>query len=238
VSETYLSIVIPAYNEALRLGQTLDAITGFLKKQSYASEVILSDDGSTDDTVRIAEKGLEGFPHRILSASGNRGKGHAVRQGMFAAGGKFVFFMDADLSTPVGEVAKFLPLLEKDCDVAIGSRALPGSRIEVRQSLLRETMGKIFNCFARFWVFKSVRDSQCGFKGFRQESARKLFVLQKLDGFSFDAEVVYLAQKLGLHLQEIPVTWHNSAKSHVCILRDPVRMFLDIFKIRRLHRGS
>lgn len=236
MNQVFLSIVIPAYNEALRLGKTLDAITAFLKEQPYTSEIILSDDGSTDATVSIAEKHLQGFEHKILSTPKNRGKGHAVRQGMLAASGEFVFFTDADLSTPIGEVERFLPLLEKGEDLVIGSRTLSGSRIEVRQTLLREMMGKIFNLLARLCAFKEVRDSQCGFKGFRREAAIKIFKEQQLDGFSFDAEIIYLAQKSGMRLLEIPVVWRNSPQSRVCILRDPLRMFLDILKIRKLHR--
>ncbi len=235
MSPIFLTIVIPAYNEALRLGKTLDAVTAFLKKHPYASEIIVSDDGSTDATVRVAEERLRGFEYRILSTPRNKGKGHAVRQGMLAASGEYLFFTDADLSTPIEEIARFLPLLEKDADVVIGSRALPGSRIEIRQNPLREAMGKIFNRIARLTAFTAVRDSQCGFKGFRREAALKLFAAQKLDGFSFDAEIVYLAQKKGLRLRELPVIWRNSPQSRVHILLDPIRMFLDILKIRRLH---
>jgi dolichyl-phosphate beta-glucosyltransferase len=231
----HLSVVIPAYNEEQRLPRSLASVLDFLKRQTYASEIIVSDDGSRDRTAAIARELLEGFPHQVLVTPQNRGKGYAVRQGMLAAGGDHVLFTDADLSTPIEEVSRFLAHLEKDQDVVIGSRALSGSQIEVHQNFLREAMGKIFNRIAQMWTFKGIHDSQCGFKCFRREAAQKLFSLQKLDGFSFDVEIVYLAQKLGLRLLELPVIWRNSAQSRVQVLRDPLLMFWDVLRIRRLH---
>ena len=231
----HLSVVIPAYNEEKRLPQSLAAVMDFLVKQPYASEIIVSDDGSQDRTVALSNELLREFPHQILVTPQNRGKGHAVRQGMLAATGSYVLFTDADLSTPIEEVARFLACLEKDQDVVIGSRALPGSQVEIHQNFLRETMGKVFNFIAQMWAFKGVHDSQCGFKCFRREAAQKLFSLQKLDGFSFDVEIVYLAQKLGLRLLELPVIWRNSAQSRVQVFRDPLMMFWDVLRIRSLH---
>ncbi len=233
--EPYLSVVIPAYNEEKRLPQSLTAVMDFLKKQPYRSEIIVSDDGSQDRTVALAKEILKEFPHQVLVTPQNRGKGHAVRQGMLAATGAYVLFTDADLSTPIEEVLRFLARLEKDQDVVIGSRALPESQVEIHQNFLRETMGKVFNLMAQVWAFKGVRDSQCGFKCFRREAAQKLFSLQKLDGFSFDVEIVYLAQKLGVRLLELPVIWRNSAQSRVQVFRDPLRMFWDVLRIRSLH---
>ena len=233
----HLSVVIPAYNEEKRLPQSLAAVMAFLKKQSYGSEIIVSDDGSQDGTVALARELLKEFPHQVLTTSQNRGKGHAVRQGMLAATGAYIFFTDADLSTPIEEVPRFVERLEKDQDVVIGSRALPGSRVEIHQNFLRETMGKVFNLVAQALAFKGIHDSQCGFKGFRRAAAQKLFNLQKLDGFSFDVEIVYLAQKLGYRLLEIPVIWRNSAQSRVQVLRDPLLMFWDVLRIRSLHAG-
>ncbi|OGX14249.1 MAG: hypothetical protein A2351_07790 [Omnitrophica bacterium RIFOXYB12_FULL_50_7] len=231
----YLSVVIPTYNEEKRLPQSLAAIQDFLKKQSYASEIIVSDDGSQDRTVALAKEFLKEFPHKILVTPHNRGKGYAVRQGMLAATGAYVLFTDADLSTPIEEVERFLARLEKDQDLVIGSRALSSSQVEIHQNFLRETMGKVFNLVAQQWAFKGVHDSQCGFKCFRREAAQKLFSLQKLDGFSFDVEIVYLAQKFGYRLLELPVIWRNSAQSRVQVFRDPLIMFWDVLRIRSLH---
>jgi len=230
-----LSVVIPAYNEEKRLPQSLAVVLDFLRKQPFGSEIIVSDDGSQDRTVALAKELLKDFPHQVLVTPKNRGKGHAVRQGMLAATGDYILFTDADLSTPIEEVLRFLAHLEKDQDVVIGSRALPGSQIEIHQGLLRETMGKVFNFIAQLWTFKGVHDSQCGFKCFRRDAAQKLFNLQKLDGFSFDVEIVYLAQKLGVRLLELPVIWRNSAQSRVQVLRDPLMMFWDVLRIRGLH---
>jgi len=231
----YLSVVIPAFNEEKRLPHSLAAVLSFLKKQPYVSEVIVSDDGSQDRTVTLAKELLKDFPHQVLVTPQNRGKGHAVRQGMLAAKGDHILFTDADLSTPIEEVSRFLAHLEKDQDIVIGSRALPGSQVEIRQNCLREAMGKIFNRIAQAWAFKGIRDSQCGFKCFRREIAHKLFGIQKLDGFSFDVEIVFLAQKLGLRLLELPVIWRNSAQSRVRVFRDPLMMLWDVLRIRRLH---
>lgn len=231
----HLSVVIPAYNEEKRLPQTLDSVLDFLKQQPYRSEVIVSDDGSTDKTAQVAEPKLRDFPHRILATPQNKGKGHAVRQGMLAASGEYILFMDADLSTPISEVSRFLSHLKKDQDVVIGSRALSESQVEIHQNFFREAMGKIFNRIARLWTFKDVHDSQCGFKCFRRAAAQELFTAQKLDGFSFDVEIVYLAQKFGLRLLELPVVWRNSPQSRVQVFRDPILMFFDILRIRKLH---
>jgi dolichyl-phosphate beta-glucosyltransferase len=231
----HLSVVIPSYNEEKRLPETLRSVLAFLKKQRYCSEIIISDDGSRDRTVELAKELLKGFPHQVLLTPVNRGKGHAVRQGMLAAGGDYVLFTDADLSTPIEEATRFLERLEKDMDVVIASRDLPDSRVEIHQNFLRETMGKVFNRIACLFAFRGIRDSQCGFKGFRKEAARKLFGMQKLDGFSFDVEILFLAQKHGYRILELPVIWRNSVQSRVQVLSDPFVMFLDVLKIRRLH---
>lgn len=231
----YLSVVVPAFNEEKRLPQSLDLVLDFLKKQPYDSEVIVSDDGSTDRTVGIAREKLAGFPHQVLVAPQNRGKGSAVRRGMLAATGDYILFTDADLSTPIVEVTRFLASLEKDQDLVIASRDLPDSRVEIHQNLFRETMGKVFNRIACLFAFRGIRDSQCGFKCFRKEAARRLFGLQKLDGFSFDVEILFLAQKHGYRILELPVIWRNSAQSRVQVLRDPLLMFWDVLRIRSLH---
>ena len=231
----HLSVVIPAYNEENRLPQSLNAVIEFLRQQSYDSEIIVSDDGSIDKTVAIASEILKTVPHKIITVPGNKGKGHAVRQGILSAQGEYILFTDADLSTPIEEVARFLEHLQKDQDVVIGSRALPDSKVMIHQNPLREAMGKVFNSIACFFAFKGIHDSQCGFKAFRREAALKLFSLQKLDGFSFDVEIVFLAQKLGLRLLELPVIWRNSAQSRVRVFLDPLLMFWDVLRIRRLH---
>ena len=234
--EIKLSIIIPAYNEEKRLGLTLEKITAFLKKQPFASEVIVADDGSRDRSAALAREKLEGFQHQVLETPANEGKGSAVRRGMLAACGKYRLFTDADLSTPIEEAPRFLKFLEEGYDAVIGSRGLSNSNVEVPQNALREAMGRIFNVFARLLAFRGIRDSQCGFKAFTAKAAEDLFRRQKLNGFSFDVEIVFLAQRRGYKLLETPVTWRNSEQSRVKLLSDPFAMFLDLLKIRWLHR--
>ncbi|GEM_PF-169033 len=238
MSEPYLSVIIPSFNEEDRLGPTLEKITAFLSKKKYPSEIIVVDDGSRDGTARLAEEKLNSFPHRVLSQAKNRGKGEAVKRGMLDARGKFLLFTDADLSTPIEEVERLIRCLEDGYDIAIGSRGLRESRVEVRQNFVRESMGKIFNRIARLFTFKKIKDSQCGFKCFGKKAAKELFSLQKTKGFSFDAEIIYLAQKKDYKIAEIPVLWRNSPNSRVHMLKDSLRMLGDLLVIRWLHFPS
>ncbi len=231
----HLSVVIPGFNEEKRLAPTLAQIVAYLQKQKYTSEIIVVDDGSRDRTTEVAEEKLAGFPHRILKQNLNQGKGAAVKRGMLEAEGDYLLFTDADLSTPIEEAELLMAHLEKGFDIAIGSRALPQSHVQIHQNILRETMGKIFNRIARLTSFKRIQDSQCGFKCFRREAARSLFQAQKLKGFSFDAEVLYLAQKRGYRIAEVPVTWRNSPQSRVHILKDSLRMLWDVIRIPWIH---
>ncbi|MBI3306822.1 MAG: glycosyltransferase family 2 protein [Candidatus Omnitrophica bacterium] len=235
--EIYLSVIIPAYNEADRITPTLDKIIKFLKTQSYPSEIILVDDGSKDQTVAVAAERLADFPHFILENQTNHGKGFVVRQGMMKATGKYILFSDADLSTPIEEITGFIKELEQSYDVVIGSRALPGSNVEIHQPFWRENMGRIFNFAARLLSFRGIKDSQCGFKCFKREAAKRLFSMQKLSGFSFDVEIVYLAQRLNYRILEKPVTWRNSPQSRVNAIKDSWSMLQDLFRIRWMHRG-
>ena len=235
---TMISIVIPAFNEAERIPKTIGSIRAFFRGRKETFELIVADDGSTDNTAGIVEREAAGMPCRVLRSPMNKGKGDAVRRGVLAAQGDFILFCDADLSTPVEELDKMLAALQNGADVAFGSRALPQSDVQVHQNVLRETMGKTFNLLARLVAFHGVQDSQCGFKCFRKEPAHVLFSAAKIDGFCFDAEIAYLAQKKGYRLVEIPVIWRNSPQSKVHILTDPLRMFLDLLRIRWLHRND
>ncbi|MFA6601113.1 MAG: dolichyl-phosphate beta-glucosyltransferase [Candidatus Omnitrophota bacterium] len=231
-----LSVVIPAYNEERRIGTSLRDIVAFLKSRAYKSEIIVADDGSTDGTLAVCERELAGFPHRLIRNTVNHGKGFVVRQGMLEADGDAILFTDADLSTPIEEVTRFMAALDEGYEIVIGSRALAGARIEIRQNFFRELMGKIFNRLARLATFKGILDSQCGFKCFSREAAKALFSAQKLDGFSFDVEILFLAQWQGRRILETPVIWRNSANSRVQLIRDPLAMFLDLLRIRRIHK--
>lgn len=232
----FLSFIVPLYNEEKRIVRSLQEILVFQKELPCQNEWIFVDDGSFDSTERLAREVLGGTPYQWIRFPSNQGKGRAVQKGMLEARGDYLFFIDADLSILPAEYILLLTELQKGYDVAIGSRALQDSRVLVHQSWLREKMGKIFNLIARAFTFKEIRDSQCGFKAFRREVAHELFSLQKIKGFSFDAEILYLAQKKGYRIAEVPVTWKNFPYSRVHILKDSIRMFIDVIRIPWIHR--
>jgi glycosyltransferase involved in cell wall biosynthesis len=227
-----LSIVIPSYNEELRLPATLERIAEFLPSLGAETEILVVDDGSKDDTAEVAESFRKKFPSlRVLSNGVNRGKGYSVRHGMLEARGHSVLFTDADLSAPIEEAPKLLQAL-KTHDVAIGSRALDRSLITVHESRFREFAGIIFNTIVRLTLRLPFVDTQCGFKAFRRDSCRIIFEQQRIERFGFDPELLYLARHHGLQTVEIPVRWAHSPATKVNMLRDSILMFLDVFTIR------
>lgn len=233
--DVFLSVVIPAYNEENRIAQTLVKISRYLDQQDYQSEIIVVDDGSTDQTSQRCKETLKDRPNfRILSRLENLGKGFSVKQGILQANGTFILFSDADLSTPIEELEHFLPWT-KEYEVIIGSRALPDSDIQVRQSLFREGMGKMFNVIIRLLIMRGIKDTQCGFKLFHRAAAFDIFPRIKCTRFSFDVEVLYLCRKLGYSIKQIPVIWRNSPESKVHLVSSSTRMFLDLLRIRSLH---
>lgn len=233
----FLSVVIPAYDEEARIGTTLAAVRAYLEARPYASEVIVVGDGCRDRTCDVASACLSGREgDRVLDRAVNRGKGFSVAEGVAASRGRFILFSDADLSTPIEELDKLLPQAERGADIVVGSRALPDSDIQVRQSRLREGMGKLFNVLVRLFVLRGIKDTQCGFKLFRREAALDIFPRLKLCGFSFDVEALYLARKRGFRIAQVPVVWRNSPTSRVRLVRSSARMLWDLLRIRRLHR--
>jgi dolichyl-phosphate beta-glucosyltransferase len=229
-----LSIVIPAYNEERRLPQTLDSIFAYLRGRPYRAEVIVVDDGSSDGTAQIVNTAREKYPGlRLLSNDGNRGKGFSVRHGMLDARGEIALFSDADLSTPIEETGKLLASIqEQGYDAAIGSRAVDRSLIQVHQSVLREQAGIFFNRMVRWIMGIQFSDTQCGFKAFRRERTRIIFEQQRIERFGFDPEILFLAQRNGLRVAEVPVRWSHDAATKVNVATDGIRMFLELLLIR------
>jgi dolichyl-phosphate beta-glucosyltransferase len=234
MSEPYLSIVIPAYNEALRIGSTLEKVRQYAETRNYPYELILVDDGSWDETPQILRGFQERYaPARILRNEPNRGKGFTVRRGVLEARGEFVLFTDADLSAPIEENNKLLAALEASgADAAVGSRALDRRLIGIHQPWRREMAGRVFNLLVRLFTGLKIRDTQCGLKLFRRASTRRAFELQRVTGFGFDPEVLFLIQHLGGKILEVPVRWNDSPATKVHFLRDSTRMFLDLVVLR------
>lgn len=228
-----LSVVIPAYNEEKRLLPTLERVHAFLSANYRDFEILVVDDGSADATVKVAGEFAAAHDRtRLLSNGRNMGKGAAIRKGVLESKGSMVLISDADLSTPVEELEKLKTYIEEGYHVVAGSRALPGADVRVHQPFHREIMGRIFNLFVQGLLVSGIKDTQCGFKLFTGPEARALFSKAIIDGFSFDAEILFLARKSGLKIKETPVVWLNSAASTVRIASDPAKMFLQLFKVR------
>ena len=224
-----ISIIIPAYNEEKRLPSTLQQVRDYLAASRWEfSELVVVDDGSRDRTVDVARAAGA----RVLQNPGNRGKGYSVRHGMLEAKGDWALFTDADLSAPIGELDGLWAAAEREqAKVAIGSRALDRSLIGVRQPAFRETMGRVFNLVMRILTGLPFHDTQCGFKLFETAAAREIFGRQLLDGFGFDVEVLYIAQRLGYKSIEVPVKWNDVAGTKVSMWRG-MTAFLDPIKVR------
>lgn len=229
----FLSIVIPAYNEEFRIAISLERIYGYLEQQPYTYELIVIDDGSTDQTARVVTDVFNRIEQgTLLQNIRNRGKGFSVRKGVLASTGDYVLFSDADLSTPIEEVEKLLPHLEQGDDIAIGSRGLQESDVQIHQPWYREYMGKAFNLIIRTLMLSGFHDTQCGFKCFRGDVARRIFAQQKIDHFSFDVEVLFLAALNKYTVKEIPVQWFNEPNTRVNAMKDSLKMFKDVIRIR------
>ena len=231
--KTDLSIVIPAYNEEERIGETLQKIKDHLDKEELSFEIVVVNDGSIDKTSEEASK--YSFV-KVVEQPENMGKGAAVRRGMLEAQGLIRLFSDADLSTPIYELAKLLKSIQKGYDIALGSRAVDYSSIKKHQPFYREMMGKTFNRIVQMLVVKGIKDTQCGFKAFKEKAAEDIFKDAKIDGFGFDVEIIYLAAKKGYKIDEISVEWYNDERSKISPVKDSLRMFNEILKIKRLHK--
>ena len=229
------SVVIPCFNEAARIGETLRLTLDYLSANAPESELIVVNDGSTDATAAIARERLKDarIEPRLLENFPNRGKGAAVRSGLLAAQKPIALFFDADLSTPLGETPKLIePIAHGEIDIAFGSRAIDRSLIGQHQPWRREQAGRVFNLLVRLATGLPFWDTQCGFKGFRVDVCRPIFEAARLDGFAFDVELLYLAHRAGLRIREIPVRWNHSAGSKVRFFQDSLRMLGEVIVLR------
>jgi len=236
MSDMRLSVIIPAYNEENRIGNSLKVILEYLSKQNYNFEIIVVDDGSSDKTIEKVKEIDSSDKIKILKNEINKGKGYSIRKGMLEAIGECQLFSDADLSTPIGELDKFWKYLNEDYDIVIGSRALKDSVLEVRQPFYREFMGRAFNFIVRFILGFKIKDTQCGFKIFKKDVAKHIFSIQKIEGWSFDVEILYIASKLDYKIKEVPVRWINSPSSKVNPLKDALKMFIDVSRLKRKYK--
>ncbi|MHB0968823.1 MAG: dolichyl-phosphate beta-glucosyltransferase [Thermoanaerobaculia bacterium] len=232
-----ISVVIPAFNEARRLPQTLERIVAFAASRPELREIIVVDDGSSDATGKVVEEFASRHPVvRPISYGANRGKGFAIRTGILASTCDYVLISDADLSTPIEELDTLAAAIG-DRRIAIGSRAVDPSRVRLRQAWHRQWMGKTFNRIMRALTGLPFRDTQCGFKLFRGDDARTIFAEARVDRFAYDVEALMLAMRRGIGIVEVPVLWFNSPDSRVHVARDSTRMLADVIRIR-LRLGS
>ncbi len=226
-----LSVVLPAFNEAARIGETLEELCAYIPTLVPDCEIRVVDDGSDDETAAIAERVARRDPRVVLQREPHRGKGWAVRAGLLAATGELRFMCDADLSMPVGELPRFLAMVPAQCDIAIGSRESIGSR-RVGEPAYRHAMGRVFNALIKAMVLPGINDTQCGFKLFTSQAVEAVFPMTTIAGWAFDVEVLLTAQRQGLRVQEVPIEWHYRDDSKVSAFRDPVRMVRDLWTIR------
>lgn len=235
----YLSVVVPAYNEQERLAASLPLIRDYLSEAGVESEILVVDDGSSDETGRVAREALTGFRSKVIRNPENRGKGYSVRRAFLEAAGRWALMTDADLSTPIEEHEKLAAAArDADLDVVIGSRSVSGSRVEVSQNIVRVSMGKTFNRIMRLMTGLPYHDTQCGFKLMDVKRVRPLFEKMVVDRFAFDVELLYLCHRFGLAVREVPVVWRNSPASHVSLISDPINMLFDVGRIRWRFRAG
>ena len=226
-----LSIVVPAYNEEKRLPDSVPQIVNFVRKQDYPIEVIIVDDGSTDRTAEVVKGFQKDSPFIALRQVHHGGKGHAVRAGMLQAKGEYLFLCDSDLSMPIEEINKFLPPTLSEYDVAIASREIQGAN-RYDEPTYRHVMGRVFNLIVRLLAVHGIQDTQAGFKCFRREAARQVFRLQTVKGWGFDVETLFIAQRRGMVIVEVPINWYYKNRSQVKPIQDTYNMFLEVLKVR------
>ncbi len=227
------SIVIPAFNEQARIGATLDRVMNCVNSKGWAAEVLVVNDGSSDRTASIVSAAAQIHPNlRLIDNPGNRGKGYSVRSGILQSRGAIVMFTDADLSAPIEEAERLFDAIGNGADVAIGSRWLDRSRQTLQQPLYRRFFGRCFNWLTRLVMHLPLKDTQCGFKAFRREAAQTIFMRQRIERWGFDPEILYIALRLGLCVEEVAVTWGHDERSRISYLKDGLKMLEDLILVR------
>ncbi len=223
------SIVIPAFNERARILDTLSSVVTCIRERCWSAEVVVVNDGSTDETADLVRSFALTAPEvRLMENPGNRGKGYSVRSGLLHSRGEIVLFTDADLSAPICEAERLFAAIEQGADVAIGSRWLEASRQTHRQPLYRQFFGRCFNAVTRMVMDLPFADTQCGFKAFTRPSAQTVFQLQTIERWGFDPEILFIARKRGFWIREVPVSWAHDARSRISYLRDGVQMLQEL----------
>ena len=227
------SIIIPAYNESQRISASLDKILAYIAEQKWGAEVIVVNDGSRDNTAEIVREYAKSHPIvKLIENPGNRGKGYTVRNGMMHAHGDILLFTDADLSSPIQEAQKLFAAIDKGADVTFGSRWLQAELQTERQPFYRQAFGRIFNLLLRIILGLKYKDTQCGFKAFTQKAAHQIFSRQMIDRWGFDPEILFLAEKFGFKVAEVPVEWAHDNRSKINPVTDGAKMFMEMLRVR------
>jgi len=228
-----ISIIIPAFNEEKRISKTIKGIERYLDSKNISYEIIVVDDGSSDNTLNLV-KGFSKNNNKItyITYEKNMGKGYAVREGVKNSKGNLILFSDADLSTPITEMEKLIAAIKNGFDISIASRALSNSEIIVSQHFYRKTMGKIFNILVQLLIYRGIKDTQCGFKCFTKKASQEIFKRCKINGFSFDVEALLIGKKLGFKIKDIPVQWVNSPESRVHPIKHSLLMIKELLQIK------
>lgn len=230
--QPFLSIIIPALDEEHRLPPTLAEIDAYLTQQDYTYEVIVVDNGSTDNTAQVVAAFIEGHPYVQFIQLPERGKGRAVKAGMLAANGDYRFICDADLSMPIQEIEKFLPPHAGDADILIGSREGEGA-VRVNEPERRHIMGRIFNFIVKLTAVREFEDTQCGFKMFSRQAADDLFAVQQMNGIGFDVELIFVGLRRGYKIVDVPITWYYNDDTRMRLIQDSLHILLEIWQIRQ-----
>lgn len=233
MAEPEYSIVIPAFNEQARIGATLERVMECIETRHWPAEVLVVNDGSQDQTAEIVSRAAARYSIvRLIENPGNRGKGYSVRNGILQSRGAIVMFTDADLSAPIEEAERLFAAIANGADVAIGSRWLDRSRQTLQQPMYRRFFGRCFNWLTRLVMHLPLADTQCGFKAFRREAAQAVFIRQRIERWGFDPEILYIALRLGLRVQEVAVTWGHDERSRISYLKDGLKMLEELIRVR------